>query len=64
MDEDKDGNPDSEEPDLVTEMDQETAPESFNEAARNERWVQSMKMKHYLFLCMSTTFSLLGRILE
>jgi hypothetical protein len=43
MDEDDDGDPDGEEPDLATETDQETAPESFNEAARDERWVQSMK---------------------
>jgi hypothetical protein len=43
MDEDDDGVPDGKEPDLATEMDQETAPESFNEAARDDRWVQSMK---------------------
>ncbi len=43
MDEDDDGDPDGEQPDLATEMDQETAPESSNEAARDNRWVQSMK---------------------
>ena len=43
MDDDDDGDPAGEEPDLATETDQETAPESFNEAARDERWVQSMK---------------------
>ena len=34
---------DNEEPDLATESDHEAAPESYNEAARDERWVQSMK---------------------
>ena len=34
---------DSDEPEPTAESDNEAAPESYNEAARDERWVQSMK---------------------
>jgi hypothetical protein len=38
-----DGDPDYVEPAAAAELDQEATPESYNDAARDERWVQSMK---------------------
>ncbi len=38
-----DKDPDNEEPVEAAASDQEAAPESYNDAARDERWVQSMR---------------------
>jgi hypothetical protein len=40
---DDDGDPDGAKPVPLAESDQEAAPESYEDAARDERWVQSMK---------------------